>query len=517
MGSSKRNTKRVILGAVHSIIEPLGLLHLSAIARQEGFEPTIILSKRDDLGDIEVARRALHPDFVGLTVYTGSHQNIFKYFDRLRTEKAHPPTILGGPHATIFPKESLTHADYVVVSEGLNSFRRILRGVAKPGILLPQKLEQFPMSDRNQFYRDHPSHAQSPVKSTFTNTGCPWDCAHCYNSSNVEQLEGVLSSEELQQAKKVLGERGRLFAKSSRSVEEVLTELEHIQKISPDTQLFFFQDDVFLRGNVRDLEEFASKYPKRVGLPFHAQTRVDYIDISKDDGRKRLDLMREAGCTGLTLAIESGNRTIREEVLGRRTDEELMFRAFSYMARLGYKLRTEQMLGLPTGATSQETPINIEADLETLKLNVELKRATKLPTYAWASIFVPYMGTRLGMYCDEHGFYHTADNNDTPPSFFSRSVLRFPKQWVGLSLSAKDSHLWLSEPEQEAHRTQVQLLRDIFDEAANTPQGHILARQYLKGIDVTDTASLKLIHELSATRRHHMYDILYGIKPKVNK
>ena len=43
MGSSNR----ILLVAPHSIVEPLGLFYLSTVARQEGWEPKIFLTKFD--------------------------------------------------------------------------------------------------------------------------------------------------------------------------------------------------------------------------------------------------------------------------------------------------------------------------------------------------------------------------------------------------------------------------------------------------------------------------------------
>ena len=191
-----------------------------------------------------------------------------------------------------------------------------------------------------------------------------------------------------------------------------------------------------------------------------------------------------------------------------------MFNVLGYLNTLGYKVRTEQMLGLPCGATGEETPVNLEADLKTLDLNVRLREQTGLPTMAWASIFAPYRGTIIGEYCNQHGFYE-GGGNDVPETFFKRSVLNFPKRWVGSELSREKSEFWLTPKDQESYKNKLQILRDFFDFFAETPKGEELAKRFLE----KEGKSYHLNEEmrdfsfaLSTARRRHIYDhVLYEI------
>lgn len=494
--------KKLVLGAKFSVIEPLGLLHLAGIAKQEGYEPIISMVKEKDFSDFDALVEKASPDFVGLTVYTGNHLQTFEYLDRLRTKNKNIKVILGGPHATFFPEESLKHADYVVLSEGFNGLRRVLRGEAQKGIVEIIKQEPFPPSERDQFYRDHKTHEESPIKSIISQTGCPYRCTYCYNSSTLDSIACSITPEQEKEMQKVLGVSKVLFPKSKRSVEEVLSEVEDIKRISPKTQMIYFQDDVF-GANIEWLRQFAKKYPSS-GLPFHAQLRFEYADPKNAVCKERVELLREAGCTGLTFAIESANPIVRTEVLNRHMKEDLMFDVLSNLSILGFKVRTEQMLGLPCGATSEKTAINLESDLETLRLNVKLTEQTGLPNLAWASIFAPYRGTKIADYCEKYGFYN-GKNNDVPDTFFQRSVLNFPKAWVGPQLSA-NKDFWLPEKELEEYRDKMQMLRDLFNFFALIPKGDELARKFINQGD-------KSFYGLSTTTRRHLYDsVLYNLK-----
>jgi len=495
--------KRILFGAKSSIIEPLGLLHLASIAKQEGYEPRIAMIEEKDFSNFDNLIEKLNPDYVGITVYTGNHTQTFEYLDNLRSKNKKVQIVLGGPHATFFPEESSKHADYVVLSEGFNGLRRVLRNEVQRGIIPIVEQEQFPPSEREQFYQDHKNHEESPIKSVITQTGCPYRCTYCYNSSTLDSITNFLTPEQEKEMQKVLGVSKTLFPKSQRSVKEILSEVENIKRLSPKTQMIYFQDDVF-GTNMEWLKEFAKKYPD-LGLPFHAQLRFEYADPKTTHGKERIELLREAGCTGLTFAIESASSIIRKEVLNRHMKEDLMFEVMSNLKKHGYKVRTEQMLGLPCGATSEETKINLESDLETLELNVKLTEQTGLPTLAWASIFAPYRGTKIADYCNHHGFY-AGGNNDVPDTFFQRSVLNFPKKWVGPSLSPDKKDLWLPENELEDYRNKMQLLRDLFNYFALIPKGHELAKKFINQKDNS-------FFGLSTTTRRHLYDsVLYDIK-----
>ena len=185
-------------------------------------------------------------------------------------------------------------------------------------------------------------------------------------------------------------------------------------------------------------------------------------------------------------------------------NEEVMFRTFEHLNNLGFKVRTQQMLGIPAGATTNQTPINLDADLETLELNVRLRQETGLPTMAWASIYTPFLGTATGDYCNAHDFY-SGNNDDIHPDFFTRSVLRFPRQWAGPELTAQTPDAWLSEEGQEEYRDQLQMLRDLFTDCARHKNGAVFAKDLIKR-EIKAGADPSKYAAQSAALRKHLYD-----------
>jgi anaerobic magnesium-protoporphyrin IX monomethyl ester cyclase len=469
-------SKKILLAAEDSALDPLASFYLSAVARQEGWDPKIVLSKGPKYNELQRAMDEFNPDVLGATLYTGNHEDMGLFFrEAKRRSGGDLTTVVGGPHPTYFPKGCLDYADFVVAGPGFDALRRILRGTAERGIVYLEKEEGFPLSDRDDFYRDNPRHGENPIKNSITGTGCNFRCKHCYNSNNVDDVDGI-TGEQAEEIKATLGSK-RFWPTRQRPVDDVVAEIEYLQRISPSTKMLFLEDDI-IGCNIGWLEEFTEKYHAR--LPFHANMRFELVNPNTAIGRKRVELLREAGCGGLSMAIETESETMRLEVLNRNTPEQLIFDAMGHLGEAGFKVRTYQMLGLPYGATTKETKINLDADLDTLKLNVELREKTGLPTVTWAATLVPYPGTGIEKYCLKHGFREGGTNNIVGPStFWTESVLRHPKNWVGPSLSA-EGDFWMNSEEQGQYRAQLKNLMDHFSAFSVIPDGHNVARELLE-------------------------------------
>lgn len=500
---------RILFGASFSAIEPLGLLHLGGLARDLGWERDYILIKDHDFEPFYDKIREFKPDLIGFNVYTGNHTQLHTALAKLRIDHPNVKVILGGPHATYFPVESLEIADFVVMSEGFKGLKKILSGAAAPGIVPPLGIEHFPMPDRDVFYEYSPYHANSKIKSVITMTGCPYTCTYCYNSSSPSDLENV-TPELAAQMVASLGKSGRLFPKNVRPVNDVVQEGKEIADNWP-TKLIYFQDDVHGFDVKGWMTEFKHGWKAEVGLPYHAQMRWEMT--AGDSGSERLDLLTDAGCFGLTLAIEAADPFIRDEVLNRKMTDGVVFEGMTKAIDRGLKIRTEQITALPYGATTKETPINLDADLGLVELNVRLRSETGGPTMAWASTLAPYKGTKLGAYCEKNGHYR-GDNNDVKDTFFERSVLRFPSRWVGPDLSKTDA--WLPHDDLDWYRDQNAELRRHFNFFCLVPDGHKLARRYIErgvythaSLDHMTEAHLEAMRGSSSTVDRVLSDIKY--------
>ena len=518
MVTNGKRAPRVLLGATHSAIENLGLIYLLGVARDEGWDRGISLVKNHDFKPFFDRVQDFKPDVVGFNIYTGCHLQLFEAFDRLRIDHPNTRLVIGGPHATYFPEEAIKHADNVVMSEGFRAFREILRDEVGSGIIefSDHRMEPFPEDDRDTFYRDSPEHAKSPIKSTISMTGCVYRCDYCYNSTKkdvIQVAEGlkarragislpISGQEELHD-----NNNTRLFPTNVRDIAPYIAEGKRVAEKWPETKIFydqadiwgftvnkFKQDGTFQSGS---LEEMSEGWMQQVGIPLHAQMRWEMTE--HDAGSRRLDLAKKIGVTGLTLAIEAADPIIRKEVVNRNMEERIMVEGMRKLVEREMTVRTEQITGLPSGATSQPTKINLDADLELVELNVRLREQTGGPTMAWASTLAPYKRTNIGFYAHILGFYRN-DNSDVPDEFFERSVLRFLKEWIGDRLEVKafqaqwatrkglqnigeinlPDSVWLPPNEQEDYKDKNAELRRHFNTFAILPKGHVVAAQYLR-------------------------------------
>ncbi|MEK7613238.1 MAG: cobalamin-dependent protein [Patescibacteria group bacterium] len=378
--------KRIILAARYYSIEPLGILYLAGLVRDAGWDCKVVLVNEFDFEPLYEAVRNWKPHMVGIQIWTGYHKPAFAACDTMRNMGV--TVAIGGPHATYFHDECARHADFVVKGGGFGILRELLAGRLAAGVHFEKsgRTETFPIPDRDVVYDAYPELGKSPIKSIFASVGCPFFCTYCYAPA-FNQMHGG-------------------FLLTVRPVDDIIKEARDILARWP-LHMVYFQDDIF-GYNEQWLKEFAVKWKSQVGVPFHCQIRLELTQ--HDKGARRLDLFKEAGCTGITLAIESGNAFLRDHVLFRHMPDELILDGCRKIMDRGMTLRTEQILAVPFSDTI--------TDLTTLDLNGKIN-----PTMAWTSILAPYQGTDMGTIAHNFGLYR-GNNDDLAETFFDRSVLR---------------------------------------------------------------------------------------------
>jgi radical SAM superfamily enzyme YgiQ (UPF0313 family) len=484
--------KRVVLAWNHSVIEPLFALYLGGLMRDAGHAWTGVPIRKYDYEPLFRRVEEFGATDVGFNVYSGNHRHVFAAADRLRERgiRVH----IGGPHATYFASACAAHADWVYRGQSFDSFAAVLaddparfvrdslfqrelsarldvalrqrKGRRAPAelaeveqlaraaaeerldssqgradverilqtrILFRDHLsETFPKPDRETFYRDNPEFAENPIKNTICGEGCPFACSYCYNVA--------WNSPEMY---------GRFRRRILRRIDDVLEELAELRRYP--TQLIYFQDDIF-GFEMPWLREFMPRYREAVGLPFHAQLRLELA--SGATGRERLEWMRLGGCTGVTVAVESGSYTVRKDVLDRPMRDTHIFDGCRNIRAAGLMLRTEQMLGIPTRSTRPGGSALV-TDLLTLELNVLLR-----PEIAWSAVLAPYGGTELGKLCADLGLYPAeklATNDDLRDSFFDETALDYGT----------------------LYKDQVRVLQRLFSTLARIDSGHRIAERFL--------------------------------------
>ncbi len=361
-----------ILWVVQTVdfIDPLGMMLLSALAKQGGHSGHLAVLTREN---ILQRTGELKPEVIAYSASTGEHKYYLEANKRIKERFPQVFTILGGPHTTFYP-DCLQGStlDAICMGEGDEAFPELLAclesGQEPTGIKnimtrsggdngirpLLEDLDNLPFPDRELFYRTTEM-GKFPLKSFMASRGCPYPCTYCFNHAFRALYRG----------------KGKVIRRHS--VDYVIDEVLQVKRTYA-LECVKFYDDIFVYRADEWLEEFARKYQQKIGLPFHCLTRADLLteDVAK--------LLKEAGCFSISMSIEAGNPYFRNEVLRRGMSNEQILNAFHICHRLGIRTFSNNILGLPYA--------QIEHEIETLDLN--LKAGV---SFAEFPIFHPYPRT----------------------------------------------------------------------------------------------------------------------------
>ena len=295
------------------------------------------------------------------------------------------PTICGGVHATLCPEEVINYEgiDVVCIGEGefalldlcrmmqchevhpidglwIKNHCGIIKG--KPRYLIAN-LDCLPYPDYSLF---RPENILKDRKGAFTvmaSRGCPFACHNCCNSALRKPYNGQ-----------------KYFR--VRSVDNVIDQLKKLKE-RYKIKRFDFADDV-LGLNKEWTREFCSKY-KELDTPFTCNARADVVT------EQIMEWLKSAGCSEISMGVESGNEWIRVNVLNRRMTNDQIIKAFESAHKLGIKTLSYNMIGLP-----YETSEMIQ---ETIDLNKIIQ-----PDRLGIFYFYPFPGTELYDLCLKEGF-----------------------------------------------------------------------------------------------------------------
>lgn len=285
-----------------------GLASIAAYLREHGHQ-TEILDPQFLEGPEAVKAHVRRGEYtvVGITSYTPTILDAFETARLCREAAPNATLVLGGPHATSFPAETLQQCaeiDLVVAREGEETMVEIVRhleGCGKPlGEILgltyrddggevhtnPPRpfldVNRLPMPaydlfPLNKYVLQPTVYKRLPTVTTMVSRGCPFTCSFCH-------------------AFEVLGRKTRY-----RRVDLVLQELEYLMS-EFGARGFMFHDSTF---TLREgwVEEFCDEILRRsLDFTWMCLTRADRVTP------RLLALMRRAGCFGVSFGVESANQ-----------------------------------------------------------------------------------------------------------------------------------------------------------------------------------------------------------------
>jgi radical SAM superfamily enzyme YgiQ (UPF0313 family) len=269
--------------------------------------------------------------------------------------------VLGGHHASLDTRGTVAQdvVDYAIVGEGEYTFQALMDALedgARPDDLraipslawqeggelvetalgpMPSGalLDEVPHNDWT-LWEQHPRmiyHAgYVPMIGV---RGCPYKCSFCSSPVLAERLEST----------------GPFVRKRSatRVAQEALYQWERHRH--QGLRYLSFYDQNFLMHRSW-LEEFATEY-RRLGLatklPLSVYSRVDHLTEEK------LDLARSAGVVQLRLGIEAGDPYVRNSLLNKELDEDVLREKLELVRKSGIKTLGYFLIGTPGETVEQ--------------------------------------------------------------------------------------------------------------------------------------------------------------------
>ncbi len=265
--------------------------------KENGFDVQVVLTDREA---VQRTLESFRPDVVGITCVTATYSIAIEILKVVKAFDESIITVMGGHHVTFTVEETLRElsVDYVIRGEGEEVFPALLKNIMrkkpyeildgvcfrkgnrvynKNSLALVKDINKLPFPDRSAV-----EHYDFPGIYILSSRGCPFKCTFC-SASNL--YGGVLRK---------------------RSVENVLDELEEIKGIKSNRVTVQFGDET-MTVDTKWAKELCRGIIRR-GLKFKWYTNSRVDSINRD--LELLKLMKESGCQGLSLGLESGVQEI---------------------------------------------------------------------------------------------------------------------------------------------------------------------------------------------------------------
>jgi anaerobic magnesium-protoporphyrin IX monomethyl ester cyclase len=443
---------------------PLGLAYLAAVIRDEVelcvLDAAVEGHEHEEragrglvryglpFDEIERRVRAFQPDLVGVScIFSSQFRNVIEIMKAAKRVNPETVTITGGTHPSFLPEfclERCPELDLIARGEGEFILRDVIRASRDGGplaevpglvwrdadrpVINPPRtpfpdLDQIPFPARDLFPLEK-YHAigqpmgivyqRRPFMNLITSRGCPFRCTFC--SSAVFW--------------------GHCHRK--RSVENVLAEMQHLQRDLGIKEFKFF-DDNLTTDMPRAKALFQGMIDRHIDVTWNTPNGIHVVSL--DD--ELLTLMKKSGCFELTLAVESGDEDVLRRIIKKPTRLDHVRDAAVRIRRHGLGSYGFFIIGFPG-----ETKTQIQRTLD-LSRSLDLDRIS-------CFIFNPLPGTPLFEQCVERGYVKLSELTEDvdyfeasfdTPEWTRRELERLRRRWFwryNLSLLVRHPARFLS-------------------------------------------------------------------------
>lgn len=369
----------------------LGLLHLAAQVRKDGYQTAIIESDIEGLSVDQVVERIIRekPDYLGLTLFTVAVWRASQIAKKIKRLLPEIPIIVGGPHLSSMGRETMERFmefDIAVIHEGEQVLSEMLplldRGedlfkvkgiiyrnkgllVETPKGAIINELDDLPMPAWDLLPNfpdaylpaiyDYP---RGPVATIAASRGCPFLCKFCDTST--------------------FGARVRAY-----SPEAVFNMMKYLQDTYAIRHIMFV-DDLFIASRIRTLALCDLIIENHLDMTWSCAARVDTI---KPDVLKR---MKQAGCWEISFGLETGSNELLQK-MEKAARVEKSEQAINWTHQANIRSKGLFMLGYPgeTEATIDKTKRFVR------RLPMTTMNLTKFTPYPGSPIYREIYATNI--------------------------------------------------------------------------------------------------------------------------
>lgn len=325
---------------------PIWLSYCGALLENKGFKVKLIDGPAEGLSHKKTLNRCVEfkPDWSVVYSSTKSEKNDIQFTKRLK-KKTGSKTVFVGPFVSIDPKGLMKNdeeevIDFTVCGEFDYPVLELVRGsrpvniknliYRKKGRVVENKIR--PLLSRKEldklpfvtkFYKKHLNldnyfipQEFHPFVDMFTGRGCVWGkCSFCLWVHSF--IPGPTYN--------------------TRSVGNVISEIEWVLTNMPEVKEIFFQDDTLPAGRARELSKTIIKEKLKFNWGCYARADLDY---------QTLRLMKRAGCKSIHVGFESADQKILNTIRkGIRLEK--MTRFAKNAVKLNLEIHGDFLVGLP--------------------------------------------------------------------------------------------------------------------------------------------------------------------------
>jgi radical SAM superfamily enzyme YgiQ (UPF0313 family) len=374
---------------------------LSAILKKEGHQTALIHVNPENstpFNKTTILSRvaAYNADIIGLSATTFEYENANTIAGWIKEADPTALIILGGIHATIKPNDIWeSNFDVFCIGEGerplIELARRIdshqpiestpsfwFRVCHRQNEIMPfvSNLDKLPFHDFDIVDMEKLLAYRDGWLSISFSRGCPYNCAFCANPL----------------LKKVIKGRSSYFR--VRSVPLVIEELLHLIYKYPGIKVINFDDDLLMIYHDW-MNEFCDAYREKIYEPRHIEfilnCRVD--NLNESIAAK----LAASGCRELKIGVESGDSTIRNQILNKHLSDRQIINAFDLTHKYNIRTTAYMIMGVP-----DETDKTMQKTFEFL--------GQIQPTLTRVAFLQPYEGTDIYDRCVRLGLFDPSKN-----------------------------------------------------------------------------------------------------------